>query len=125
MLIIKSELNAMRVLSLNWPQVKLIPCICAIQILLAGCCSTHYTDCIPLSKMPYTLYDGRVKYLLIDHLSINEMIREYVLIYNSPGLSDFLKKKFPNDHDLLAYLDQIDKVHKKIYDSYENEFLGY
>lgn len=61
---------------------------------------------------------------MMDHLSINQMMNEYELLYATPGLSDNLKKKFSNNQELLAYLDQIDKVHKKIYDSYENEFWG-
>jgi hypothetical protein len=98
-------------------------CIYFAGFLLAGCCSTHCVDCIPLSKMPYAIYDGGVKYLLIDHLSINEKIRENNLLYNSPGFSG-LKKKFPNNRELLAYLDQMDKVHKKIYGEIDDEFWG-
>jgi hypothetical protein len=103
-------------------RLKTIFLMCLSGFWLAGCCSTTCRDCVPLSKMPYAIYDGGSKYLLIDHLSINEKIREYELLYGDTFESTQLRQKFPNNQALKAYLDGVDKRSKKAYDASEDEF---
>ena len=63
--------------------------------------------------MPYTVYDGGNKYILVDHLSINQMIRDDELFANPPVISA-LKTKFPNDMALQAYLNHREKEFERI-----------
>jgi hypothetical protein len=100
--------------------------ICFSGFFLAGCCSTHCVDCIPHSKMPYVLYDKGVKYYLTDHLSIYQMIDEQE---SEDGMqkvwSETLRKKFPNDKELMAYLDLRDKRLKEFHEKAESKHESY
>ncbi len=100
-----------------------LPFALATILCLAGCCSTHCVDCIPLNKMPYAIYDGGNKYLLTDHLSINQKIDDNELLYNAPAISG-VEKKFPNDKEVLAYLDQLKNYYKKTYGAYDDKLEG-
>jgi hypothetical protein len=73
--------------------------------------------------MPYIIYSDGNKYLLVDHLSINQMIDDNELLYNNPAISN-VKKKFPNDKELLAYLDQLNNYYKKAYGAYDDKLEG-
>jgi hypothetical protein len=90
--------------------LKSILIICFAGFLLAGCCSTHRVDCIPHTKMPYALYDGRVKCYLTDHLSIDQMIESATeQDFIEKRWPEILREKFPGDKELLAYLDLRDE----------------
>lgn len=103
-------------------QLQLILCVCTIGVLSAGCCSTHCADCIPLSKMPYTVYDNGVKYSLTDHISINQMIDGQTLVDSiQKHWSETLRQKFPDDKALMAYLDQRQKAIDKIHSTAESK----
>jgi len=96
-------------------QLKSILLVCFAGFLLAGCCSTHCVDCIPHAKMPYALYDKGVKYYLTDHVSIDQMMEsETEQDFIQKRWPEILRQKFPNDKELLAYLDieaQIRVIH--------------
>jgi hypothetical protein len=78
-----------------------------VMFLPAGCRSVDWTDCIPRDKMPYALNDNGVKYYLVDHASIKDMIAGDWLKENMRAqLSETLKRKFQSDHDLTAYLEK-------------------
>jgi hypothetical protein len=86
--------------------LKSILLVCFAGFLLAGCCSTHCVDCIPQAKMPYALYDGGVKYYLTHHDSIDQMIEsQNEQDWIQKNWSETLRKKFPNDKELMTYLD--------------------
>src|ERR1700729_901772 len=94
--------------------LKSILLVCFAAFLLAGCCSTHCGDCMPQAKMPYALYDGGVKYYLMHHDSIDQMIEsETMQDFIQKSWSETLRKKFPNDKELLAYLDLRDEKLKE------------
>ncbi|HEY3930877.1 MAG TPA: hypothetical protein VGM58_00740 [Verrucomicrobiae bacterium] len=73
--------------------------------------------------MPYAIYDGRNKYLLIDHLSINQKIDVNEMLYNTPPILA-VEKKFSNDKELLTYLDQLKNYCKKVYGAYGDKLEG-
>lgn len=83
-------------------------------LCLAGGCSTPCVDCIPQAKMPYELCDKGVKYYLTHHDSIDQMIEsENTQDFIQKRWSDTLREKFPNDKELLAYLDLREKQLKE------------
>jgi len=102
-------------------QLKSILLVCFAGFLLAGCCSTNCVNYIPQAKMPYALYDGGVKYYLTHHGSIDQMIDSQEL-QNSiqKNWSETLRKKFPNDKELLAYLDLREKRLKELDEKAKN-----
>ena len=56
--------------------------------------------------MPYKLSDGGTNYYLTDHVSIDQMREDHSLEnLQERAWIDRLKKKFPNDRELMAYLD--------------------
>jgi hypothetical protein len=96
-------------------QLKSILLVCFAGFLLAGCCSTHCVDCIPHAKMPYALYDKGVKYYLTDHVSIDQMMEsETEQDFIQKRWPEILRQKFPNDKELLAYLDMRDEKLKEM-----------
>jgi hypothetical protein len=103
-------------------------CFCFAGFLLAGCCSMRCADCIPHRKMPYVLYDKGVKYYLTDHVSINQMIDAEVEENSiQKNWQKTLREKFPNDKELMAYLDlrqkrldERDKKSESRHDSFED-----
>ena len=102
---------------------RTILCFCTVGFLMTGCCSTHYADCVPLDKVPYAVYDGRNEYLLVDHASVNQEMRDDELLYSDPVIST-LRKKFPDDKGLQAYLNQRDTVFKKLASDHDDYLLG-
>lgn len=91
-----------------------------LPLLMASCCSCP-TDCIPANKMPYTLNDGGVKYTLVDHISINQMIMDDI-IRNADSYSAALRRKFPDNRQLLDYLDKKDEVREKNHEATQDYF---
>jgi hypothetical protein len=95
--------------------LKSILLVCFAGFLLAGCCSTHCVDCIPQAKMPYVLYDNGTKYYLTDHLSFDQMVdNETERESRQNDWPENLRKRFPNDKELMAYLDLRDERIKKV-----------
>lgn len=78
--------------------------------------------------MPYVLYDKGVKYYLTDHVSINQMIDAEVEENSiQKNWQKTLREKFPNDKELMAYLDlrqkrldERDKKSESRHDSFED-----
>jgi hypothetical protein len=98
-----------------------LPFVLVTILSLAGCCSTHCVDCIPQAKMPYALYDGGVKYYLTHHDSIDQMIENQEEQDSiQKNWSETLRKKFPNDKELLAYLDLREKRLKELDEKAKN-----
>jgi hypothetical protein len=101
--------------------LKSILLVCFAGFLLAGCCSTHCVDCIPHSKMPYLLYDKGAKYYLTDHVSIDQMIESQIEQDSiQKRWPEILREKFPNDKELLAYLDLHEKRLKELDEKTKN-----
>ena len=88
---------------------------CLVAFLPAGCSTT---DCIPNAKMPYKVYDGRVKYYLTDHPSIDEKIARF---FSEDNLRKFhikvLRQSFSEDKALMAYVNRYEERIK----SYEED----
>jgi hypothetical protein len=106
-------------------QLKLMACLCLFWFLAAGCCSTPCLDCIPHNKMPYMLYDKGIKYYLTDHVSIDQMIdAEELQDFISKRWPEILRSKFPNDKELMTYLDErqkkLDELHQKVESKHES-----
>ena len=101
--------------------LKSILVVCFAGFLLAGCCSTHCVDCISHAKMPYALYDKGVKYYLTDHVSIYQMIdAEDEKDFIQKNWPEALRTKFPNDKELMAYLNLREKRLKELDEKAKN-----
>jgi hypothetical protein len=98
-------------------QIKSIPVLLlsALLAMFTAGCRTPCQDCIPRTQMPYKLSDGGTNYYLTDHISIDQMREDHIsenLLER--GWIDRLRKKFPNDKDLMAYTDGVETRLKKL-----------
>ncbi len=78
--------------------------------------------------MPYVLYDKGVKYYLTDHVSIYQMIDDEESKDNiQKWWPEGLRKQFPNDKELMAYLDlrekRLEEIHQKFESQHEKTFM--
>lgn len=63
--------------------------------------------------MPYTIYDSGVRYYLMDHLSIQKMMEEDRMREIGPAsLINTMRKKFPQNQELMAYLNGVEERRK-------------
>lgn len=100
---------------------------CAVVVVLGGCV-THVDcgDCIPRSKMPYTLNDRGTNYQILDHQCVADLLRVEMGIYQTrSGIYQRLKEKFPKDSELMAYIDGIEKRYKKLGEPKTNLLLKF
>jgi hypothetical protein len=79
--------------------------------------------------MPHVLYDKGIKYYLTDHVSIDQMIdAEELQDFISKRWPEVLRNKFPNDKELMTYLDErqkkLDELHQKVESKHES-YLDY
>jgi hypothetical protein len=115
--------SSMRPSCLTLSNVLSILGVCLSSLLAGGCCHPSQTDCIPNKEMPYAVCDGGAKYYLTDHLSINQMIRDNYLESKS-DLVDAMKKRFPDNQELSAYLDARKKWDQQVLNSHDHMFRG-
>jgi len=88
-------------------QIHPSPLFAAIAILVSivGCCT---------SNPPSILFSGGVKYQLLERIYIDREIESWELrIKVSDGLAGTLKKRFPDNRELSAYLDEIGNQRKE------------
>lgn len=84
--------------------------MCSVGLLVSGCSSTRCADCIPRSKMPYTMHYNGIKYHLTDHLSVEQMLQAEFLKYSSQeNWIKVMTNNFAKDGELLTYLDGVAK----------------
>ena len=86
--------------------------------LLDGC------YCINETRTPFVIYDDKVKYVIIDHLSINQLEEkdnDEAFIYKD--IVATLKSKFPKDKNLSDYLDGLYKRSRQYYDNHSDYLL--
>jgi len=73
-------------------------------------------DCIPSSKMPYTLRDRGTNYWLMGHDSIQTEMRIESATYTARmNVYDQIKRKCTNDVALTAYIENREKTAERFY----------
>ena len=86
--------------------------------LLAGCCCTSR-----VKDVPFSVRDAGVEYQLVERLSIQKMLLDNGRDYRSEqSLIEALRRKFPKDTVLLAYLTKVEANIEKL-DQGRAEFL--
>ena len=97
-----------------------LPAVCFVG------CRTSCQDCISRSQLPYKLNDEGTNYYLTDHLSIDQMMEAQE---SEDSIQKFwienLRKKFPNDKELMAYLDLHEKRLEEIHEKAESKHESY
>lgn len=101
---------------------QFVPCLCLIGIVVAGCCSTNCRDYVPLAKMPCPIRIDGDTYYIMDHVSIDQLFQANYERFGNPGVFDAIKEKFPNNQELVAYADQVEKRYQKVYVSKANYY---
>jgi hypothetical protein len=89
------------------PRHILITAIAIIGCLPAGCCTKFNT------QTPSVVYSGGVKYQLQERLCIDQKLEEQERVLRvRDGLLGSLRKRFPDNKELLTYLDKFSDERK-------------
>jgi hypothetical protein len=88
----------------------------AFVIILAGCATqVDYGDFIPRSQMPYVVQDQGTNYEILDHECVTALLRvELAISETRSGIYGQLQEKFPEDSELMAYVDGVKKHFKRV-----------
>ena len=79
-----------------------------IGCLLQGCCTS------PVGNVPFSVWDAGVKHQIVEHLSIKKMLLENGDNERSKqDLIDVLRRKFPENLELLTFLKQVESNTQK------------